>query len=93
MEKLTRVAFNPEGDGITALYMGDRLHMSGDYYHDKIDDKIEGFLNGVKLFDPTIEVDHLYVTAEDNEDIELMSYALPTLKNVHSNFKVTRDYS
>lgn len=43
------VRFNPEGDGVTALYMNDKLYTHGDYYHNKIDTWIDGFIDGIKL--------------------------------------------
>lgn len=45
---LTVVKFDPDGDGVTALYIGDNLNTYGDYYHDKVDDWVEGFLEGVR---------------------------------------------
>jgi hypothetical protein len=38
----------PEGEGVTAIYIDDVLLKYGDYYHDKIDDWIKGFLEGVR---------------------------------------------
>lgn len=53
--KIDIVKINPEGDGVTALYINDALWTYGDYYHDKIDDWIQGFLEGLD-----------YATAEYN---------------------------
>ncbi len=53
--KATIVDFSGGGDGITALYLDGVLHTYGDYYHNKIDDTIGGFLDGVK-----------YVLGDDN---------------------------
>lgn len=39
---------SPFGDGATALYEEGKLVMSGDHYHDYIDSKIEGFLEGLE---------------------------------------------
>ena len=41
------VHINPEGDGVTALYVDGALYKYGDYYHDKIDFWVEGFIDGV----------------------------------------------
>lgn len=42
------ITVHPEGDGYTALYsVNGNLVMEGDYYHNKINDKIDGFLYGI----------------------------------------------
>lgn len=46
--RLCRVSFAYESDGVTALYIDGKLHTHGDYYHDKIDDWINGFIEGLK---------------------------------------------
>ena len=43
------VDFNPGGDAVLALYANGKLIMSGDYYHDKISERIEGFLEGIRF--------------------------------------------
>ncbi len=45
--KVNVVSFNPEGDGVTALYINGKYHSHGDYYHDKIDHWINGFIAGL----------------------------------------------
>lgn len=35
-------------DGVTVLYFDGKEVMRGDYYHDKIDEHINGFIKGVK---------------------------------------------
>lgn len=45
--KIQIVKFNPEGDDVTAMYINDALWTYGDYYHDKIDNWIQGFLEGL----------------------------------------------
>lgn len=35
-----------EGDTVTALYLNGELRREGDYYHNHIDDWVEGFLEG-----------------------------------------------
>jgi len=42
------VKFNPEGDGVTAIYIYGVLFTYGDYYHDKIDDWVQGFIDGLE---------------------------------------------
>ena len=42
------IRWNPDGDGITGLYIDGKCKMWGDYYHDHIDDKIEGFIDGLQ---------------------------------------------
>lgn len=55
MMKLDIVKFNPEGDGVTAMYINGDLHTSGDYYHNNIDAWTQGFCEGLD-----------YATAEYN---------------------------
>lgn len=59
---------NWEGDGITALYEGDALLMEGDYYHDKIDDKIEGFFQGLDHQGADYGRQDIYVSGDDFDD-------------------------
>ena len=37
-----------DGDGVTGMYFDGKLITYGDYYHNKIDDYISGFLDGMK---------------------------------------------
>lgn len=39
---------SPWGDGATALYEEGKLIMSGDHYHNYIESRIEGFLEGLQ---------------------------------------------
>jgi len=74
--KTTVVDFSGGGDGITALYLDGKLHKYGDYYHDKIDENIDGFLDGVQ-----------YVLGEDNmsrENIQL-DWKHPLVKDTWEN--------
>lgn len=59
---------NWEGDGITALYRGDELIMEGDYYHDKIDDRIEGFFSGLDEAGHDYGRRDIYVSGTDFQD-------------------------
>ncbi|MFO0452759.1 MAG: hypothetical protein ACK52I_29575 [Pseudomonadota bacterium] len=63
------IAVHPEGDGYKALYSvnGD-LIMDGDNYHDKIDDKIEGFLHGIAYcWNDLVLVRHDSIPSSDEE--------------------------
>jgi hypothetical protein len=65
------VSINPEGDGVTCLYINNMLHMYGDYYHNKIDDWIAGFVAGLNFDRPStdnIEPENWYVLGESYED-------------------------
>ena len=42
------VSFCDGGEEVTALYVDGNLYVYGDYYHDKIDSWIEGFLGGLR---------------------------------------------
>lgn len=46
--KVVVIDFTGGADGVTALYTDGLLEFYGDYYHDKIDDKIAGFILGLK---------------------------------------------
>lgn len=48
MEVVT-VDFRGGGDGVLALYVGGNLYKYGDEYHDKIEDYIRGFVDGLKF--------------------------------------------
>lgn len=87
--KITIVKFNPEGDGVTGMYIGDRLHYSGDEYHNDIGSRIDGILDGMRMF-AELEVEEKYVLADDGgSDV---CYCPPTLSDVNKNFKVSNDY-
>ena len=43
MINFTIVYFNPQSDGVTAIYRGSKLFYCGDYYHNKIDQIWEGY--------------------------------------------------
>lgn len=58
---VTVVKFNPDGDGVTALYLHGKLFKYGDYYHDKIDEWIEGFISGLE-----------YISKENQYNISLL---------------------
>lgn len=45
---ITVVDFSGGGDGITAMYINGLLNQYGDYYHNKIDETIGGFIEGTK---------------------------------------------
>lgn len=49
MINITRISINPSGDGYDAIYIDGKLLMDGDYYHDKIDEKMEGILKYLKF--------------------------------------------
>jgi len=60
------------GDGITALYIDGKLYAYGDYYHDKIDDFIRGFVDGLSY--AKIEFDYKLIQLEhDNKWVEDVS--------------------
>lgn len=44
MINITKVSINPSGDGYDAIFIDGKLLMNGDYYHDKIYEKIEGIV-------------------------------------------------
>ena len=77
------VKIHPEGDGITALYINGRLFTHGDHYHNKIDNWISGFLQGLRFAKDegwcvTI-LESSYYTEDEKlvEDICEMGGALP----------------
>jgi hypothetical protein len=46
--KIVKVDMTGGGDGVYALYIDDKLVIYGDYYHNKINEYIDGFLAGLK---------------------------------------------
>jgi hypothetical protein len=45
------VYFDPDGDGVTAIYVNNQLNFFGGEYHEKISVFVAGFLNGLALVD------------------------------------------
>lgn len=74
--KVSIVTF-PGGDGeVKACYVDGQLEFYGDYYHDKIDEKVEGFILGLKyikksyIYNLVVEVEKLDCSDHDmNERI------------------------
>ena len=48
------------GESVTALYIDDNLFKYGDYYHNKIDNWINGFIDGVRWSGVNIEEREYY---------------------------------
>ncbi len=82
MAEYVSVAFYPQADGITALYRDGKLHTSGDYYHDKIDDWLTGFEAGMREVNPeTPPIKSLVAQGKSAEKIAQGLKAVPkTLK-------------
>ena len=55
----------PEGEGVHAIYIDGVLEKYGDYYHDKIQNWIEGFLSGSRW--AGIEFEERKITCKDPE--------------------------
>jgi hypothetical protein len=66
--ELQIVHFDPFGDGITALYKEGKLETWGDFYHDKIDDYIRGYIEGVKATGTEVSTINYYGATEDLEE-------------------------
>lgn len=47
-QDLRIIRWNPDGDGITGLYIDGKCQMWGDYYHNHISDRLEGFIEGLQ---------------------------------------------
>jgi hypothetical protein len=45
---IVRITFNESGDPLYGLYVDGKYIIGGDYYHDKAEYKIEGFLAGLR---------------------------------------------
>lgn len=61
-----------EGTALLSIIDGkDELVMYGDYYHDKIDHRISGFLEGLEFVGCTHE---MVKTIEMNDDISMYDY-------------------
>lgn len=59
---------NWEGDGITALYKQDDLVVEGDYYHDKIDQYIDGYFAGLEDAGVVYSRNDIYVSGDVFEE-------------------------
>lgn len=72
--KFTIVTFDPLGDAIPkALYIDGELYKYGDYYHDKIDEWIDGFIEGVKYTKAEIDIEEVECNNDSyNEEIAEM---------------------
>ena len=89
MIKFTSIRFGEEG--ITALYDGDgKLVTSGDYYHDKIDEFIDGYLecynthvSKAKLTSKSVEISF----DKENDEWPYIDEAPKTLKEANSLVK------
>ncbi len=63
--KFTIAKFNGDDDDVIALYADDVLVFYGDYYHNKISDKIGGFFEGLEFSKFVFSKDTLDVTDTD----------------------------
>lgn len=89
--KVTIVDFTGGGDGVHACYVDGILELYGDYYHDKIEDTIKGFVLGLKwikknyVYPLTTEVERFTCGNEQMiEDISEMGNTPPkNLKDVY----------
>lgn len=75
--KVTTVDFTGGGDGVYACYIDGELEFYGDYYHDKIEDKISGFILGLKWIKENyvypLKVEEEKITCTDPQMIESIS--------------------
>ena len=55
----------PQGEGVHAIYIDGVLEKYGDYYHDKIQNWIQGFLDGTRW--AGIEFEERKITCKDPE--------------------------
>lgn len=62
--KIVVVSFNPEGDGVTAMYVDGRRYTYGDYYHNKIDDWIKGFVGALEYLATQMTVEYDAIPGE-----------------------------
>lgn len=64
------IDFGAGGDGFTALYLDDDFEIKGDYYHDNIDEYIDGIIHGLTRAGKTVKRINYSVTDELAEKIE-----------------------
>ena len=75
---ITKVDFTGGGDGVHAIYIGGNLHKYGDYYHDKIEEWMEGFVGGLEWCGLEIRVDKVECIDEEMiSDVSEMSNIPP----------------
>lgn len=82
--ELVIVDFSGGGDGITALYIDGKLHFYGDYYHNKINEKIEGFIDGVSYVLGSDRVDDNFIELHENHPLieDTWDYGNPPPSNL-----------
>lgn len=69
--KFTKVDFTGGGDGVYALYIDNKLFKYGDYYHDKIEEWVDAFIQGARWNGASIQYSTLECT--DSSMIEEIS--------------------
>lgn len=94
--KITKVDFTGGNDGVYACYIDGILEFYGDYYHDKIEDKIKGFILGLEWFKKNyvyplkIEIEEFSCNnAQMIEDISEMGNTPP--KNLKDVYEAPQD--
>lgn len=76
MINLTTVNFCGNGDGITAIYIDGDLFKYGDYYHDKIDEYITGFVDGLKYINGEDVINLNFIKLHDNHPLVYSTWEL-----------------
>ncbi len=84
--KMTKVDFTGGDDGGIALYINDILVKDGDYYHDKIDTYIKGFVDGARWCGLNVIFETVYCTNEEWIE-EVSQLGNPAPKNLSDIYK------
>ncbi len=69
--KFTILTINPYGDGYTHLYLNKSRITEGDYYHNKIDDYINGYIHG---FTYAYDISQAHQVVELKVEIERIGF-------------------
>lgn len=84
------INYNPEGDGITVLYLDEVLVVSGDYYHDKIDNYLNGYFDALEIEQPY----HEAIKYSDDYDMNMTAdYAFDTITELEEWIEATEGAS
>ena len=84
------INYNPDGDGITVLYLDGELVTFGDYYHDKIDNYLEGYFDALELDQPN----HESIKYSDDYNMNLTAdYAFDTIEELEQWIEATEGVS
>ena len=72
--KVTKISVHDGGDGYTTLWVDNEGVLEGDHYHDKIDERIEGYLEGLKYCGRKVHFETMEIDVTELNPEAEMSY-------------------